>query len=245
MSGASGPRQLSEHVTRVLSLPVASTRWPATVRTPGTPVCHTKECSGSTALTVQTATGKCGWRRRAWLPTSNGTLGFLGLALRSIETPRWGRLFSQSQQTWPFSVALLRIGDVLYEVLPHQAGRHEAHTVAVHQLQEIPPGLIDEGHARQVNHEWSVWVARLGGEPTLFYLTDPRPGEPAFECYAQVASSVMDGNLEHCPTFSCLIGSICLAPRHSHAQGSLSCMGLTETHRSGKVHAGNVQGVCA
>src|SRR5262249_13937362 len=64
-----------------------------------------------------------------------------------------GRLFSQSQYTWPFSVALLRIGDVLYEVLPHQAGRHEAHTVAVHQLQEIPPSLIDEGHARQVNRE--------------------------------------------------------------------------------------------
>ena len=104
-------------------------------------------------LCVQTATGKRGWRRRAWLPTSNGTLGFLGLALRSIETPRWGRLFSQSQYEWPFSVALLRIGDVLYEVLPHQAGRHEAHTVAVHQLQEIPPSLIDEGHARQVNRE--------------------------------------------------------------------------------------------
>jgi hypothetical protein len=43
--------------------------------------------------------------------------------------------------------------NVVYEVLPHQAGRREAHAVAVHQLQEIPPSLIDEGYARQVKRE--------------------------------------------------------------------------------------------
>src|SRR5262245_13012112 len=43
------------------------------------------------------------------------SLGLLGLALRSIETPRWGRLFSHAQQTWPFSSAPLRICDVLYD----------------------------------------------------------------------------------------------------------------------------------
>jgi hypothetical protein len=52
--------------------------------------------------------------------------------------------------------------------LLHQAGRHEAHAVAVHQLQEIPPGLIDEGDARQINRELLVRVARPGSIPAVF-----------------------------------------------------------------------------
>src|SRR5262245_40138988 len=44
----------------------------------------------------------------------------------------------------------------------------------------------------------------------------------------------MYGSLEHCPTFSSLIGSICLALRCSHSQRSLSCIGPPETHRSGR-----------
>src|SRR5215831_18624588 len=93
-------------------------------------------CAGRTCTCKYSSESRCAPSR-----------GSLGLALRSIETPRWGRLFSQSQLTWHFSVTLLRICDVLYDVLPHQAGRHETHAVAVHQLQQIPPSLIDEGHA--------------------------------------------------------------------------------------------------
>jgi hypothetical protein len=58
--------------------------------------------------------------------------------------------------------------DVVQDVLQHQAGPHQAHTVAVHQLQEILPGLIDEGDRRQVNRERPVRMARLGGVPAVF-----------------------------------------------------------------------------
>jgi hypothetical protein len=87
--------------------------------------------------------------------------------------------------------------DVVQDVLQHQAGPHQAHAVAVHQQQEIPARLIDEGDTCQINRECLVRVARLGGAPAVFYLTDPRPGESAFEIYAEGSSGLMDGNLQH------------------------------------------------
>jgi hypothetical protein len=80
---------------------------------------------------------------------------------------------------------------VVQEVLPHQVGRHQAHAVAVHQLQEIPPRLIDEGNAGQVYRECPVRMARLGSAPAVFSLRDPYPGEPAFELQAALASGVV------------------------------------------------------
>jgi hypothetical protein len=43
-----------------------------------------------------------------------------------------------------------------------------AHTVTGHQLQEILPSLIDDGHACQVNREWPVRLVRLGSVPAPF-----------------------------------------------------------------------------
>ena len=86
---------------------------------------------------------------------------------------------------------------LVQEVLQQHAGPHQAHAVAVHPLQEIPPRLIDKGDPRQVHREGPVRMARLGGVPAMFSLTDPRPGEPPFELDAEGASSLMDGHLEH------------------------------------------------
>jgi hypothetical protein len=52
--------------------------------------------------------------------------------------------------------------------LQHQVGRHEAHAVAVHPLQEISPRLIDEGNADQVYRDCPVRMARFGGVPAVF-----------------------------------------------------------------------------
>jgi hypothetical protein len=57
---------------------------------------------------------------------------------------------------------------MVQDVLSHQAGRYEAYAITVHQLQEIPPGLINEGDAGQVNRKFPVRVVRLGSVPTVF-----------------------------------------------------------------------------
>jgi hypothetical protein len=81
--------------------------------------------------------------------------------------------------------------DVVQDVLHYQAGTHQAHAVAVHQLQEISPSLIDESDARQVNRASPIRVVRLGGVPAVFQLTDPCPGEPTFELQAEWAIGIM------------------------------------------------------
>ena len=81
------------------------------------------------------------------------------------------------------------------EVLQQQAGPNQAHAVAVHPLQEIASRVIDEGEPRQVHREGPVRMARLGGVPAMFSLTDPCPGEPPFELQAEWLNGVMEGNL--------------------------------------------------
>src|SRR5262249_11861414 len=95
------------------------------------------------------------------------------------------------------AVSIRAVRAVVQDVLQHQAGRHQAHAVAVHQLQEIPSRMIDEGDARQINRACPLRVVPFGHAPAVFQLADPHPSEPPFKLQAECALSIMYGNLQH------------------------------------------------